>query len=456
MAVDDEGPDDGGAPTRPAPQSPKVSRFSRFAKLTGLGASVTARHVAQRVAGAFSDEATAAEGEKRARAKSAEQMTKTLGELKGAAMKLGQMLATDPEILPPEFMAQLSLLQHSAPAMAFSTVKAAVEAAFERPLDELYAEFSEEPIGAASIGQVHRARTKDGMAVAVKVQYPGIADTIRSDMKNLGSLLVMARAAVPKQRVDDYLEEITTVIERESDYLCEADNLERFQVVLKNVVGVRVPIPVHELTRKTVLTMELFRGRRLEEWLAAAPEEQKTAQGQRLLAAYLEMIHEHGALHADPHPGNFLVLEDETVDGVPPIGVLDLGCVRDFPIEFMDLQLRLLTALWRHDLDSMQQTWRQMGFLDDRVDAELIYDWLSLLFEPLLVDRVTDFGAWKVHESAMRFVLDNPSIKLWAPPREVLFYVRVLAGVRALLHKVGMKVNAYQISRRVVRERGLL
>lgn len=455
MPVDDDAPDDAPSVAKAPPQAPKVSRFSRFAKLTGLGASVTARHVAQRVAGAFSDEATAAEREKRARSKSAEQMTKTLGELKGAAMKIGQMLSTDPELLPPEFVDQLSQLQHSAPAMDFPTVKAAIERAFERPLDELFAEFSQQPIGAASIGQVHRARTRDGQDVAVKVQYPGIADTIRSDMKNLGSLLVMARAAIPKDRVDGYLEEITTVIERESDYLNEAENLERFQVLLKDVQGVRVPIPVHELTRRTVLTMEFFRGKKLEDWLSAASDEHKTAQGQRLLRAYLEMIHEHGALHADPHPGNFLVLDDEGSE-VPPIGLLDLGCVRDFPVAFMDLQLKLLVGLWRHDLDAIQAIWREMGFLDTHVDAELVYDWLCLLFEPLLVDRVTDFGAWRVNESAMRFVLDNPSIKLWAPPREVLFYVRVLAGVRALLHKVGMKVNAYQISRQVVRERGLL
>lgn len=456
MPVDDDAPADAPPAPRAAPQAPKVGRLSRFAKLTSLGASVTARHVAQRVAGAFSDQATAAEREKRARSKSAEQVTKTLGELKGAAMKLGQMLSTDPELLPPEFVDQLSLLQHSAPAMDFATVKAAVERAFERPLDELYAEFSVEPIGAASIGQVHRAKTRDGQDVAVKVQYPGIADTIRSDMKNLGSLLVMARAAIPKDRVDGYLEEITTVIERESDYLNEAENLERFQVLLKDVRGVRVPIPVHELTRKSVLTMEFFKGRKLEEWLAQAPEEQKTAQGQRLLRAYLEMIHEHGALHADPHPGNFLVLEDDLIDGIPAIGLLDLGCVRDFPVEFMDLQLKLLVSLWRHDVDAMQAIWRSMGFLDAQVDPELIYDWMQLLFEPLLVDRVTDFGAWKINEAAMRFILDHPTIKLWAPPREVLFYVRVLAGVRALLNKVGMKVNAYQISRQVVRERGLL
>jgi predicted unusual protein kinase regulating ubiquinone biosynthesis (AarF/ABC1/UbiB family) len=444
-------------PTSTPTSTPTSSRFSRFAKLTSLSASVAARHVAQKVTSAFSDESHAADAEKRALKKSAEQVTKTLGELKGAAMKVGQMLATDPELLPPEVVAQLSQLQHSAPAMDFSVVKQQVEAALEQPLADVFESFSETPIGAASIGQVHRARTKDGQDVAVKVQYPGIADTISSDMKNLGSLLVLARAQLPKERVDGYLEEITNVIQRESDYLNEASNLERFQIVLKNAEGVRVPIPVHELTRKTVLVMELFQGERLEDWLAKASPEERTTQGRRLLRAYLEMIHRHGALHADPHPGNFLVLTtDEASNGVPPIGLLDLGCVRDYPLAFMDDQLRLLAGLWKHDIGALQAVWRKLGFMDKGVDPELIYEWLQLIFEPLTTNHVTDFGTWKIQDHALKFVLDNPSIKLWAPPREVLFYVRVLAGLRALMHKVGMRLNVYELSQAVCKERGII
>lgn len=432
---------------------PTAGRFSRFAKLTGLTAGVAARHITQKVVGAFSDDIAAAAGEKRAQQKSAEQMRKTLGELKGAAMKLGQMMATDPELLPPEMVAQLAQLQDSAPPMDTATVKREIEAALGQPLSEVFETFSEEPIGAASIGQVHRARTKDGVDVAVKVQYPGIAATIRSDMKNLGSLLVIARAQLPKERVDAYLDEVTSVIEKESDYLNEAANLERFQVVLKNAEGIRVPIPVHELTRKNVLVMEYFEGQRLEEWLATASPEQKTLQGRRLLRAYLEMIHRHGALHADPHPGNFVVL---THDEATPIGILDLGCVRDYPLSFMDEQLRLLSCLWKHDIDALQASWRRLGFIDKGVDPEMVYEWLQLLFEPLTSNRVTDFGTWKIHEHAVRFILDNPRIKLWAPPREVLFYVRVLAGLRALMHKVGMRLNVYELSHEVCRERGII
>jgi predicted unusual protein kinase regulating ubiquinone biosynthesis (AarF/ABC1/UbiB family) len=457
VATDDDDDQPARTPPTSAPptSAPTVGRFSRFAKLTGLSAGVAARHITQRVKGAFADDEHRVIQEKAAQQRSASQVTKTLGELKGAAMKIGQMLATDPELLPPEMVAQLSQLQHSAPAMDFATVRDVVEQALDRPLEDAFESFSQTPIGAASIGQVHRARTRappgaEGVDVAVKVQYPGIADTIRSDMKNLGSLLVMARAAVSKERVDSYLQEITEVIEKESDYLAEADNLERFQIVLKNVEGMHVPIPMHELSRKNVLVMEYFAGTRLDEWLLSASSEHKTVQGRRLLRAYLEMIHRHGALHADPHPGNFLVLQDGS------IGLLDLGCVRDYPLAFMDEMLRLLSCLWKHDIDALQASWRRLGFMDKGVDPEMVYEWLALLFDPLTTNKMTDFGTWKIQEDAMHFVLDNPSIKLWAPPREVLFYVRVLAGLRALMHKVGMKLNVYELARAISRERGII
>jgi ubiquinone biosynthesis protein len=345
--------------------------------------------------------------------------------------------------------------------MPFDQVRDVVEKALGGSLSDHFTMFSEEPIGAASIGQVHRATLRDGMAVAVKVQYPGIADTIRSDVKNLGSLMNLARAQLPRDRVDSYLEEVASVLERESDYLREADNLERFHVVLRDVEGVKVPTPVHELTRKNVLTMEMFNGRRLEDWLATASPEHKAAQGRRLLTAYVEMMHRHGALHADPHPGNFMVLEGElstTKEGlsVPPIGLLDLGCVRDYELSFTDDLIRLLAAMWHHDVDALQAAWRSMGFSDKGIDPEMIYEWLTLVLEPLLVDREFDFGTWHVQDRLMRFVLDNPKLKTWAPPREVIFYMRVLAGMRGLLHKTGVKLNAYAISRAVAHERGLV
>ena len=441
MAADDE--KKGGSP-------PAAGRFTRFARLSTLTAGVTARHVAQRITGAFQSDEDKERGEKKALEKSAARIAETLGELKGAAMKVGQLLATDPELLPDEVAAKLATLQHSAPPMDAATVRAVVAEALGAPIEDVFASFSEAPIGAASIGQVHRAVTKDGQAVAVKVQYPGIAATIRDDMKNVGALLNLARAKIPRERVDAYVEEMTRVIEQESDYLNEAANLERFQLVLKDVEGVRVPIPIHELTRKNVLVMELVEGARLSEWLETAAPADRQRAGERLLRAYLHMMHRHGALHADPHPGNFLVDEQGR------IAILDLGCVRDYPLDFTDGLIELLARLWRHDVDALQEQWRKLGFLDDGIDPDVVYEWLVLVFEPLLVDKVFDFGTWRVQEKAIAFVKEMPQIIGFAAPKEIVFYTRVLAGLRGLLAKSGVQANTYRISRAMAEERGIV
>ncbi len=437
-------------PSQGSSSGPSSGRFTRFARLSTLTAGVTARHMAQKLVATFQSDADALRSSKKARERSAGQIAQTLGELKGAAMKVGQMLSTDPELLPDEIVQQLATLQSNAPPMDGATVRRVVAAALGGTVEDHFAYFSDEPIGAASIGQVHRATTKDGMHVAVKVQYPGIAGTIRDDMKNVGALLNLARAKIPKERVDEYLEELTAGLEQESDYEHEAANLERFQFVLRDTPGVRAPIPVHELTRKNVLTMQLMDGVRLADWLVTATPEQAQAAGMKLLVAYISMIHRHGALHADPHPGNFLVDKDGN------IGLLDLGCVRDYPMQFTDDLIRLLAALWKHDVLELQQCWRKLGFLDAGVDREVVYEWLCLVFEPLLVDKEFDFATWRVQDKALAYVKEFPSIVTFAAPKEIVFYTRVLAGMRGLLSKSGVKVNAYRLSRGFAEERGIV
>jgi predicted unusual protein kinase regulating ubiquinone biosynthesis (AarF/ABC1/UbiB family) len=441
----------------PADRAPTSSRFARFAKMSGLTAGVTARHLGQKMAAVFQSDDDKKSGEKAAQQKSAAQITKTLGELKGAAMKIGQMMATDPELLPPEMVEQLSMLQHSAPAMSFAAVTEVVEGALGKPLTSVFSSFSEKPIGAASIGQVHRATTIDGVDVAVKVQYPGIADTIRSDMKNLGTLLNVMRVQLPKERVDSYVEEFTQVLERESDYVREADNLERFCVLLGKLPGVRVPAPVHEFTRKNLLVMEFLDGMRLEPWLAQAPQEQKNAQGRRLIEVFLQSVHRNQVLHADPHPGNFVVLANEPlVDGAPPLGLLDAGCVREYDAAFTDGLIGFMAAMWRHDLDALKKSWVTLGFIDTDLDPEMIYEWNELVLAPLLHKGDFDFSAWKVQEQLTSFMLENPRVKMFSPPREVLFYLRTLVGLRGLLAKTGTAVNVYTIARAMAAERGVL
>ena len=429
---------------RPAPQRHTTSRLGRFAKLSSMTAGVTARQVTTRVVSAFQNEEDAEAARKRALEQSADQIVETMGQLKGAAMKVGQMLSADPEVLPEELSDALSRLQAEAPPMDFDTVKSVVEEALDAPLDELFTEFSREPIGAASIGQVHRGRTIDGMDVAVKVQYPGISHTIESDMKNLGSLLQLARAKVSKERVDRYIREVTEVIKRESDYLSEADTLERFQIILKNVDGVRVPLPVHEYTRRTVLTMEYIEGMRLVDWMTDAPDEKRQEKAEQLIAAYLEMVHIHHTLHADPHPGNFLVDQDENVV------FLDLGCVRDYDRSFSEGLIEVIESMWEADLDRLMAILEKMEWEHNGIDPELIYEWMELILTPLLEDEPVNFGEWRIHDKAMRFIKENPSFLGFAPPQEALFYVRVLAGLRGVLAMTHASVNAYQIAQAAV------
>ena len=413
-----------------------------------MTAGVAARTLGQRVTAAFQSKEAADASRRRTLATNAEKMASTMGHLKGAAMKVGQMLSADPDFLPEEMNDALSTLQQNAPPMPFEVVKEVVEAALSAPLDQLFESFSTEPIGAASIGQVHRAMTRDGQDVAVKVQYPGIADSIESDMKNMASLLNLARAKVPKERIDAYVDEVTETLKKESDYLNEADNLERFQVVLKDLPELRAPTPVFELSRRNVLTMEFIEGPRLTDWLITASETQKTQKGEALIKAYITMMHEHGVLHADPHPGNFLVDNEERVV------FLDLGCVRDFETSFAEGLAGILIGVWRSDLDRVMRELAALDFQTEGVDPELIWEWLELILEPLITPGLFDFGAWPIHENSRAFVLKNPSILSFAPPRQALFYVRVLAGLRGLLGKASVRMDAHAISKAAIQSLG--
>jgi len=260
-------------------------------------------------------------------------------------------------------------------------------------------------------------------------------------MKNLGSLLNLARAKIPKERIDLYFAEVTEVLKRESDYLHEADTLERFKTVFRDLPMVEVPTPVHELCRKTVLTMEFVEGERLHRFLKGASPEVRNATGRRVLEAYIEMIHVHGALHADPHPGNFLVKADGTVV------FLDLGCVRDYPIDFTDGLIRILIAMWRADDGLLMTTLEDLGFDLSEMTADLAYDWLEMVLEPLLADRDFDFSTWDIHERGLRYFRDNPALMTFHPPREAIFYIRVLAGLRGLMGQTGVVVNGYRLGR---------
>ena len=216
-------------------------RLKRFARMGRLGMSVGTDAALQRVGGLFRRGDERAQADAEFLEKQAIKVTKVLGQMKGATMKLGQILSSDPELLPPQFTEALTALQSEAPPMTWTTVCEVIEDAFDRPITDVFAWFDPEPIGAASIGQVHQGRLHSGEHVAVKVQYPNIISTLDADLRNLGSVMQMMRVVFEKKRLDEYLEEVRSAILAEADYEAECRNLQRFGAILDERSGVRAP-----------------------------------------------------------------------------------------------------------------------------------------------------------------------------------------------------------------------
>ncbi|MEW5854311.1 MAG: AarF/ABC1/UbiB kinase family protein [Myxococcota bacterium] len=429
---------------------PPTGRLARLTRLGSTATAVTARAALQKLKETVAPSADHAVARAEMLQRSGKDVAATLAELKGAAMKVGQLLSIDPQVLPHEVRSALSELQHGAPPMPFPMVEQVVSEALGGPLSSFFRSFDEQPLGAASIGQVHGAVTREGESVAVKVQYPGIADTIDSDVKNLGMVLQVSRVVTPGVQVDAYLEEFRQVLQREADYVQEADALRRYGELFRaEFPGTRTPRAFPGLTRKNVLTMERMHGRKLDEHLASLGHAERTELATRFLVTYMRLFHEFYTLHADPHPGNFLVDDDGNLI------VLDFGCVRDFERRFSNGFTGLLRAQWKGDADALPALYRSMEFGTPDAkglhDPEMLYDWGDVFLEPFLKDEEFNFPAWRLEDKATAFLKENPAILTLPPPRPALFYFRVCAGVRGMLTRTDSRVNVYRCAKGVDR-----
>ena len=433
-------------------------RFGRMAKLSGLGFKVGASAVAGKLGARFlpgSKDKKRDAYEKRLE-KNAERVVKVLGQLKGASMKIGQILSADPDLVPPQFADMLSTLQHQAPPMTYNTVRQQIETAFDQPIESIFSYFQPQPIGSASIGQVHRGTLASGEDVAVKVQYPGIRDSIDSDLKNLASLMTLGRAMVEKERLDQYVEESRRAALEEADYTIEAENLRRAFDDFQALDGVRVPEPYEEWTRESVLMMDYVEGTKLDEALVAlddGPERQSLIE--RFVNIYVWMFHERMELHSDPHPGNFLLTEDDE------LVVLDFGCVKHFESDLADGILKILDAVWSDDDERAARLYRELGFggrnPDPAIfDAKMLADYHDLILEPFKTDGAFFFADWRPTTEAQRFFFKNPRMLKLTPPADLILYFRVLSGIKGLLMRLRASVDMKRTAMATARRRGVL
>src|SRR6185437_6974672 len=326
---------------------PPTSRLGRLARLAALAPRAVpfAIEGAKRALGntRTEDEQRAVRERMLAEAKkTAEAMLRTLGEMKGLPLKFGQMASYIDGLAPPgyeeRFQQALKKLLDKAPPLSAEAAVEQVTAELGAPPEEVFAVWEREPFAAASIGQVHRARTKDGHDVAVKVQYPGIDKAIENDLKSVGLLEQMVSPISRKLNARQTLDELRLVFMNELDYAREAEMADVFRRINRDDPRVYIPRVHHSLTTRRVLTLELVGGQGYAEFLETASQEEKNRAGITIWTFTFRSMLRYGMLYADPHPGNYRFLPDGRV------AFLDFGCVKELPAELVAGMKRYMGA----------------------------------------------------------------------------------------------------------------
>jgi ubiquinone biosynthesis protein len=297
--------------------------------------------------------------------KSARRFYRTSVAQGGGFLKVGQLLSARHDILPEAWLEQLGKLQDDVPALPFAPIRDALETDLG-PLPQRFQSLDEVPLAAASIGQVHRAVTTSGEVVAVKVQRPGVAELIESDLALLDLFIDSVRSMLPPTDIETIKSEIKSVLAAETDYALERENMARVAAFFASHPGILVPAPVDELSGRRVLTSHFVEGRKITtalDELAAQRDAGNAEAGARLdrimgrlLEAYLRMVLEAGVFQADPHPGNLLVTEDDR------LVVLDFGAARRMDDDVRRSYLELLRAFVFDDKATMVARLESLGF----------------------------------------------------------------------------------------------
>lgn len=396
----------------------------RFMKLASMTASIASKTVTNSIKNLTADE----EQKNASRSKLFQdiglQIADTLGEMKGAVMKVGQIASQYKDIFPPEVAKAIGKLQRQAPPMPFAEIKAQVEKELGKPLLKIFKSFDETPFAAASIGQVHKAVLPDGQQVVVKVQYPGVDEACESDLKQVRlALRLMGVLKVDRKLQDRLFNEIQDSLDNELNYQIEAQNLEVAQVFHEKLDNkVIIPKVFNDYSSRHVLTLSLEEGESIET-ASAWPLETRNALGRRLFRAIGQEIFFLKRFHCDPHPGNFAFREDGTVI------IYDFGGVKILSNEIVHHFKELIQAARASDIAEIENQLDALHSLSekDKFPAELYEAWLEVLMRPLTTQY--DFAENSAHHDGVELV--KSSLKYWdvfKPSPDTLMVNRTVSG----------------------------
>jgi len=417
-----------------ADRDPERDRLSgRVVRLAKVGAGLSG------AAASFGANALFSPGD--AEARNARALKEALGHLKGPLMKVAQMFATVPDLLPPQFAAELTELQTNAPAMGPAFVRRRMAAELGPDWRGRFAEFDLTPAAAASLGQVHRAVGLDGRALAVKLQYPEMQSAIESDLGQLKVLMGLARQMNAALDTREVVIEIGERLREELDYAHEAAAMRLYHAYFADRDDIAVPAPDPALSTGRLLTMDWMEG----EGLAAfkgADLATRNRVARLLFEAWWTPLTHIGVIHGDPHLGNY-----SFTPGAGRLNLLDFGCIRVFPPAFVGGVAKLFRALTTHDRAGEADAYRAWGFKDLSDDLmDVLGIWARFIYAPLLDDRVRTVadgvspGAYGRREAfQVKKALDEKGPV--TIPREFVFMDRAAIGLGSAFLHLGAELN---------------
>ena len=427
-------------------------RVRRSAKLGSVVGTQSARYAGTKAANVGRSEEAGKEALEQRHLETAMKMVGALGQMKGAAMKLGQLASfIDTEFIPEEYrevyQEQLAKLRTEAPSMPWEKVEKVLDEEYDgEPLSELFAEIEHEAFAAASIGQVHRAELLDGRRVAVKIQYPGIAEAMDADLRNAGTIVRLAKALAPGLDAKEIAAEIRERFMEELDYEYEAQNQRSFARAYRDHPFIYVPEVVTRLSRRRVLVTEFVEGIGFEA-IKELPHEERSRFGEIVFRGSLGSMFNLQHFNGDPHPGNYLLMADGRV------AFLDFGMTKKIDREQVVLEQRAFDAASRDDPEAFRQALHDLGFIKkpSKLDAERLMEHMGAVGGWYIEDReieITPRRVMKIIEST-----NDPRSEYYdlmrreSIPADELMGRRMEIGVVAVLGQLRAKRNWHRIFR---------
>jgi predicted unusual protein kinase regulating ubiquinone biosynthesis (AarF/ABC1/UbiB family) len=384
--------------------------------------------------------------------KNARRIVESSKQLRGAFMKLVQMLSTRGDLLPGEALDILKTTQSSVPPMDYRIISQQIRRELGKAPEHIFARFETEAFAAASLGQVHRARLKTGEEVAVKIQYPEVDEAVEQDLGNLKLLLRTLQTLagdLMRQKIDTktIYAELEERLREELDYINEARNIDEFRRLLADEPDVMIPRVIKQHSTRRVLTMTYLDGYRLSDVFGEhADLKLRTWVAGKYYRLIWRQILEFGVLHTDPQPGNYLVTYH------PRLGILDFGSVRHFSENVRKASLQLAQAMLAHDDRSVGAALLKLGYLDRHQDPAPLIKVIYLLFEPVLANRLYHPGDYDAVSKATEVGEMALQHKLYKSPAHSIFLLRSLIGLDSIMKGLAVKTNYYSLFRECVRD----